>query len=102
MKVLVDGEKVVELEDWEKIVIKNDIPEEIFNEDMKRRVSWALKHKLENCFHRFQKEWIEKLRNDPLISSIPNNKKEFVEMVCARSDYKNRSQRDEEDEKLNK
>ena len=63
---------------------------------MKRRLEWVLKHKAERCYARFEKEWLEKLRSDPSVSSIPSDKKAFVEMVTSRPDYKNRSEREKE------
>ena len=97
MQIKVDDQKVFQLEEWEKKVIKNDIPEEIFEEDMARRLEWSLKHKAEQCFKRFEQEWLEKLRKDPSVTSIPTDKAAFVEMVMARPDYKNRSKRDKEE-----
>jgi hypothetical protein len=94
MKVKVDEKEILELEDWHKAVIKNDIPEEIFEEDMKRRVHYILTHKFERCFERFQNEWLKKLRDDPSVTSIPTDKKALVEMVMARPDYKSRSKRE--------
>jgi hypothetical protein len=94
MKVLVDDEEVFKLEEWEKKVICNDIPKHILEEDCKRRLEWVLKHKAEQCYNRFEKEWMEKLRKDPTIVSIPTDKKAFVEMVCCRPDYQCRATRD--------
>jgi hypothetical protein len=96
MKIKVDDQEIFQLEEWEKKVIKNDIPAELFDEDMKRRIMYYPKHKAEQCFERMQKEWMEKLRADPSISSIPTDKAAFVEMVTSRPDYKDRSMRDEE------
>lgn len=93
MKVKVNEEQIFELEQWEKDVIANDIASEDLDADLKRRLEWVLKHKVEQCYNRFEKEWLEKLRNDPSVESIPKTKKGFVEMVIARPDYKNRSQK---------
>lgn len=93
MKIKVDEQEVFELSAWEKKVIQHDIPAESFQADMKRRLEWVLKHKCERCYERLEKEWIEKLRADPQVSSIPTDKEEFVNMVTARADYKDRSAR---------
>ena len=98
MEINVNGKKIFQLEDWEKKVIHNDIPSETFEVDCCRRLEWVLKHKAEQCYARFESEWIEKLRKDPNVNSIPTDKKQFVEMVCARPDYKDRSVRDIESE----
>lgn len=96
MKIKVDDQEVFQLEDWEKKVIQNDIPSEIFEEDMKRRLEWTLKHKAEQCYMRFEKEWLENLRQDPSVTSIPTDKAAFVAFVTSRPDYKDRSQREKE------
>ena len=97
MKIKVDGVDVFQLEAWEKTVIQNDIPTEEFEADMKRRLEYILKHKAEQCFVRFEKEWLEKLRADPSVQSIPTDKVAFVALVTARPDYKDRSKRDAEE-----
>jgi hypothetical protein len=96
MKVQVNGLEIFELAEWEKDVIKNDINEDDFDADMKRRLQWVLKHKAEKCYARLEKEWLEKLRNDPSVTSIPKSKAEFVALVKSRKDYKDRKKRDAE------
>lgn len=94
MKISVDGQEIFELAEWEKAVIKNDVPDEIFDEDMKRRLEWVLKHKVEQCYKRFEQEWLQKLKDDPQIEHIPLHREDFVDFVMSRPDYKNRSQRE--------
>jgi hypothetical protein len=94
MKISVNDQEVYTLAEWEKDVIKNDINSDDFEADMKRRLEWVLKHKAEQCFIRFEKEWVEKLRNDPSVTSIPKSKDAFVALVKARSDYKDRKAKD--------
>lgn len=96
MKISVDDQEIFSLLDWEKDVIKNDIHADEFDVDMKRRLEWVLRHKVEQCYNRFEKEWLEKLRLDPSVDNIPKSKAAFVAMVKARPDYKDRKGRDEE------
>lgn len=96
MKVQVNGELIFELAEWEKDVIKNDIHADDFDADMKRRLEWVLRHKAEQCYNRMEKEWLEKLRADPLVQSIPKSKEAFVALVKSRSDYKDRKAKDAE------
>lgn len=96
MKVKADEEEIFELKDWQKKVIQNDIPKEIFDKDMKRRLKWILEHKFERCYKRLQDEWIPKLQADKSVTSIPATQEEFVNFVTNRSDYKDRSKRDKE------
>lgn len=94
MKILVDEKLVLELSETQKKVIKNDIPSEIFQEDMERRVKHILTHKYERCLERLKNEWIPKLSQR--MSSIPTNEEELAELIFSQPDYKNRSQRETE------
>ena len=94
MKVSVNDQEVFSLAEWEKDVIKNDIHADDFDADMKRRLEWVLRHKAEQCYIRFEKEWLEKLRSDPSVQSIPKSKEAFVALVKSRPDYQDRKMRD--------
>jgi hypothetical protein len=96
MKISVNDQEVFSLAEWEKDVIKNDIHADDFDADMKRRLEWVLKHKAEQCYIRFEKEWLEKLRADPTVQSIPKSKEAFVALVKSRADYKDRKAKDAE------
>lgn len=94
MKAQVDSTDIYELLPWQENVIKNEVLTEEFEEDMKRRIKWVWEHKFEQCYKRFEEEWIEKLRADPTVTQIPTDKEAFVNLVLARPEYKNRSERD--------
>ena len=56
----------------------------------------AVDGKINNCWKRMQSEWTTKLMNDDSFTdSIPSNQADFVALVIARSDYKNRKARDD-------
>jgi hypothetical protein len=56
----------------------------------------AVDGKLNNCWKRFQNEWTTKLMNDSSYTDpIPSVKSDFIALITARSDYKNRKQRDD-------
>ena len=93
MKIKVDNEELFELSETQKKVIKNDILEEIFEEDMKRRLHYILNHKYERCLERLKQEWIPKLQASG-VKSIPLDGEEFAELVFKHPEYKNRSQRE--------
>lgn len=95
MKVQVDNKVVLELNETQKKVIQNDIPSEIFQEDMERRVNYIVSHKYERCFERLKKEWEPKLKGR--VASIPLDNDAFAELIFSQPDYKNRSKREEED-----
>ena len=77
----------------------NDTMQAIMNNDLLDIKTWiddAVAGKQNNCWKRMQSEWTTKLMNDDSFTdSIPSNKADFVTLVTARSDYKNRKARDE-------
>lgn len=93
MKISVDDQEIFRLSETQKKVIKNDILEEIFDEDMKRRLHYILNHKYEKCFERLKQEWEPKLRENG-VQMIPTNPDAFAELIFSQPNYKNRSQRE--------
>ena len=74
----------------EKILLNNIL-------DIQEWVDGAITGKINECWKRLEQEWTPKLMDDSNIESIPANKDLYVEMVTSRSDYKDRSQRPEEE-----
>jgi len=97
MKIKVDGEDVLELSEHQKKVIKHQISDDLFDADMKRRVKWILEHKYEEVFREFRQEWEPKLAANG-VRSLPIDKEEFANLVFSQPNYKNRKQRDADDE----
>jgi len=65
------------------------------NEGIKDWHEKASSGKINNVWKRFRAEWTQKLMDDDSFTdSIPSNKTDFVNLVTARSDYKNRTQRE--------
>jgi hypothetical protein len=93
MKISVDGLDLFTLSETQKKVIKNDINEDIFYEDMCRRLHYILNHKYEQCFQRFKQEWEPKLKASGY-KSFPSDNDEFAEVVFQHPDYTNKKQRD--------
>ena len=80
----------IEVDDTDQTVLKNDLL------DIDAWVQAAMTGKINNCWKRMQREWTTKLMNDDSFTdSIPSNKADFVTLVTARSDYKDRKDRDE-------
>ena len=80
----------IEVDDTNQTVLKNDLL------DIDAWVQDAMTGKINNCWKRMQTEWTTKLMNDDSFTdSIPSNKADFVTLVTARSDYKDRKARDE-------
>ena len=79
----------IEVDDTDQPVLKNDLL------DIDAWVQAAMTGKINYCWKRMQQEWTTKLMNDSSFTdSIPSNKADFVKLVTARSDYKNRADRD--------
>lgn len=94
MKISVDDQELFTLSEVQKQVIQNDIPSEIFEEDMKRRLRWILlDEKYRKCMERLRKEWETKLKAEG-IAMIPTDDDAFAQMVFSHPQYKNRSQRE--------
>ena len=72
-------------------IMKNDLL------DLDKWVQEAVDGKNNNCWKRFQREWTTRLMEDASFTdSIPSNQADFVALVIARADYKNRKARDDE------
>ena len=95
MKIKVDDEEIFEIKEWHKKVMQNDLFTEGFEDDVKRRLSWVIQHKIEQCYERLRKEWMPKLEAQG-IESIPLDRETFVNLITSHPEYKNRSQRERE------
>ena len=88
--------KTVTLTDLQQQILSNDL----YNDsDKAGRDAWiqaAVDGKINNCWKRMQQEWTTKLMNDSSFTdSIPSNQADFVALILARRDYKNRKARDD-------
>jgi len=83
----------VELTDIQQTILKNDLL------DINAWLQAAMSGKVNNCWKRMQSEWTTKLMNDSSFTDpIPSNQADFVTLVTARSDYKDRAARDKASE----
>lgn len=95
MKISVNDIELYTLTEVQKKVIQDYVQQEIFEEDMKRRLRWVLLHLYEQSFNKLKQEWDSKLAANG-IASIPTNPDAYAQLVFAQPNYKNRSQRDAE------
>lgn len=93
MKISVDDVELFTLTDNQKLVIQNDINEDDFDADMKRRLQWILQNKYERCFARLKQEWDAKLAENS-VASIPTDPEEYAQLVFSQPNYKDRKARD--------
>ncbi len=88
--------KTVSLTDLQQNILKNDLYSDADNAGLDSWVQNAVDGKINNCWKRMQSEWTTKLMNDDSFTdAIPSNQADFVALVIARSDYKNRKARDD-------
>jgi len=88
--------KTVSLTDLQQNILKNDLYSDTDNAGLDEWIQAAVDGKLNNSWKRFQTEWTTKLMNDSdFTDSIPSNQTDFVALVIARADYKNRKARDD-------
>ena len=88
-----DTDQKVLYNDLLKIVTKDGVE----NEGIKDWVEKAVEGKINNCWKRMQQNWTTKLMNDESFTdALPSNKTDFVNLVLARDDYKDRATRDAE------
>ena len=88
--------KSVVLTDLQQQILSNDLYNGSDNAGLDAWIQAAVDCKINNCWKRMQQEWTTKLMNDSSFTDpIPSNQADFVKLVLARSDYKNRKARDE-------
>lgn len=93
MKISVNEKELFTLSDIQKKVIQNDIPINIFEDDIKRRLHSILMHKYERCFDRLKQEWDTKLIANG-VKMIPTDPDAYAQLVFSQPGYKNRSERE--------
>ena len=88
--------KTVTLTDVQQQILSNDLYNDTDNAGLDYWIQNAVDGKINNCWKRMQSEWTIKLMNDSSFTDpIPSNQEDFVKLVLARSDYKNRKARDD-------
>jgi hypothetical protein len=89
--------KEVSITDLQQKILSNDLYNDTDNAGLDKWIQEAFDGKMNNCWKRMQREWTTKLMDDDSFTdTIPSNQADFVALVTARSDYKNRKTRDDE------
>jgi hypothetical protein len=97
---MANHKKEITLTDLEQTILSNDLYNDTDNAGLDDWIQKAVDGKINNCWKRMQREWTDNLMNDDSFTDpIPSNKQDFVKLVLAREDYKNRKARDDESEK---
>ena len=88
--------KEVSLTDLQQKILSNDLHNDTDNAGIDLWIDNAMSGKISNAWKRFQREWTTRLMDDDSFTdAIPSNQADFVALVTARADYKNRKQRDD-------
>jgi len=88
--------KTITLTDVQQKILSNDLYNDTDNVGIDAWLQEAINGKINNCWKRFQTQWTTKLmEDDSFTDAIPSNQEDFVALVTARSDYKNRKARDD-------
>jgi len=88
--------KTISLTDLQQKILSNDLYNDTDNAGLDDWIQTAVNGKINNCWKRFQQEWTQRLMDDDSFTDpIPSNQADFVALVTARSDYKNRKARDD-------
>lgn len=91
MKISVNDQELFTISDFQKKVICNDIRESEFEEDIKRRISYIINHKYDQCLNRLKVDWTEKMAER--YEMLPSKPDSFAELVFSQEDYKCRETR---------
>ena len=88
--------KTITLTDLEQKILSNDLYNDTDNAGLDEWIQEAVDGKISNSWKRMQREWTTKLmEDDSFTDAIPSNQADFVALVTARADYKNRKARDD-------
>ena len=88
--------KTVSITDLQQTILSNDLYNDTDNAGIDLWIQNAIDGKINSCWKRMHTEWSQKLMNDDSFTDpIPSNQADFVALVTARSDYKNRKARDD-------
>ena len=88
--------KTITLTDLQQTILSDSINNDTDNSGIDTWLQGAIYGKINSCWKRFYREWSQKLMDDDSFTdSIPSTKQAFVDLIVARSDYKNRKARDD-------
>ena len=87
--------KTVSITDLQQTILSNDLYNDTDNAGIDLWIQNAIDGKINSCWKRMHASWSQTLMNDDSFTDpIPSNQADFVALVTARSDYKNRKARD--------
>jgi hypothetical protein len=83
----------INISDVDEKILYNDLLKDVDgNEGIKDWVERATVGRINHSWKEFRKEWIDRLMaDDSFTDTIPSNKEDFINLVTARDDYKDRT-----------
>ena len=89
--------KEVSITDLQQKILSDSLYNDMSdNAGLDKWIQDAVDGKINNCWKRMRQEWTQKLMDDDSFTDpIPSNQADFVNLVTARPDYKNRKARDD-------
>ena len=89
--------KTVSLTATQQKILSDALYNAADNAGLDKWIQDAVDGKINNCWKRFRNKWTQILMDDSSYTdAIPSNQTDFVNLVLARSDYKNRKTIDDE------
>ena len=93
---MAEHKKEITLTDLQQKILSNDLYNDTDNAGLDEWIQKAVDGKISNSWKRMQREWTTKLmEDDSFTDAIPSNQADFVALVTARADYKNRKAKDD-------
>ena len=92
--------KTITLTETQQKILSNYLYNGSDNAGIDSWIQDAVNGKVNNCWKRIRNEWVQKLMYDSSFKdTITSDQTNFVNLVLARSDYKNRKTKDDENKK---
>lgn len=92
MEIKINEEVVLKLSDTQVKILKHDIAEEIFYQDIARRVQFIIMEKYKRSLQRIKQEWEPRLKESGR-KSIPLDDEKFCELVFSSKEYADKQTR---------
>lgn len=94
MEIKIDDLIALTLSETQVNILKHDISEDIFIQDISRRLQFIIMEKYKGCLSRIKQEWTPKLV-DMGRKSIPLDDEKFCELVFSLKEYADKKTRAE-------
>lgn len=90
MQISIDGVELLTLSETQKKVIQSVISAEIFEEEIRRMISWLLiSQRYQIAFNALKKDWEKKLSQR--YDSVPTDPDQLAQLIFEQPDYKDRA-----------